>query len=200
MRDAGVATDRPDKIGSVTGPQPPGGKSRSWAEVWLAYSRSGVPPLRHGSRSAEQVRLRARITAAQRSRRMPRASRFDGPEPSCLFPDDKEIGRVLMGPERGKSWPGIAQVLERSGLPRVDPQFGGRYWPAVKGFLDRLHNVDRFDPQGPMVREIRSNRRPDIIDPELAKLRPEKRFSRMIDAGLERRRKQAEARAKKDPE
>ncbi|MGN8096208.1 hypothetical protein [Methylobacterium sp. 22177] len=48
-----------------------------------------------------------------------------------------------MGPARSKGWTGLAVVLERGGFPRVDPQFGGRYWPAVKAFLDRRHHVDR---------------------------------------------------------
>jgi hypothetical protein len=30
-----------------------------------------------------------------------------------------------------KAWAGKAIVLERDGLPRVDPVMGGRYWPAV---------------------------------------------------------------------
>ncbi|WP_313901206.1 hypothetical protein [Methylobacterium sp. J-048] len=48
----------------------------------------------------------------------------------------------MLGPKRAKVWPGLAVVLERSGLPRVDVMFGGRYWPAVRAFLDRYHHAD----------------------------------------------------------
>ena len=64
-------------------------------------------------------------------------------EPSCLFPDEAEIARVVLGAKRARSWPGLAVVLERRGLPRVDPQFGGRYWPKVKAFLDRMQHLDQ---------------------------------------------------------
>src|SRR5690242_6793347 len=58
-----------------------------------------------------------------------------------LFPSEEEIARAVVGPSRACIWPGVAVVLERQGLPRVDPQFGGRYWPAVRDFLDRRHHV-----------------------------------------------------------
>ncbi len=63
--------------------------------------------------------------------------------PSCLFPDEAEIARLIVGPKRAAYWRGTAVVLERDGFPRIDPQFGGRYWPAVKAFLDaRNHLLD----------------------------------------------------------
>lgn len=107
-----------------------------------ARATTRVDALRRGSRSGAQGTLRARITAAPRSRRMPRASRLDGPEPSCLFPDEKEIARLVLGSSRVRSWPSLAIVLERRGLPRIDPQFGGRYWPKVRAFLDRMQHVE----------------------------------------------------------
>jgi len=67
-------------------------------------------------------------------------------EPTCLFPDETEIARMVLGPARAKAWPGLAVVLERRGLPRVDPQFGGRYWPKVKAFLDRMQHLDQAAP------------------------------------------------------
>lgn len=63
------------------------------------------------------------------------------PEPTCLYPDEAEIARAVLGPGRAKCWPGLAVVLERSGFPKVDVMMGGRYWPAVKAFLDRRHHV-----------------------------------------------------------
>lgn len=62
--------------------------------------------------------------------------------PSCLYPDEAEIARLILGPKRFTWWKGLAVVLERGGFPRIDPEFGGRYWPAVKVFLDRRHHVD----------------------------------------------------------
>ena len=68
---------------------------------------------------------------------MAKASR---PEPSCLYPDDRELGRVLLGP-RAAEWPAIAKAEEKAGLPRVSAQYGGRYWPAVRAFYDRRHRL-----------------------------------------------------------
>jgi hypothetical protein len=42
--------------------------------------------------------------------------------------------RLGQSPE---GWAAQALVLEREGLPRVDPLMGGRYWRAVVAFLDR---------------------------------------------------------------
>lgn len=67
-------------------------------------------------------------------------------EPSCLFPEEAEIARLVLGPRRAKAWSGLAVVLERRGLPRIDPQFGGRYWPKVRRFLDRMQHLDRDEP------------------------------------------------------
>lgn len=64
----------------------------------------------------------------------------DRPEPSCLYPDEAELGRVLLG-KRASQWPTIAKIEERAGLPRVSLQYGGRYWPAVKAFYDRRHQL-----------------------------------------------------------
>lgn len=59
---------------------------------------------------------------------------------SCLYPDEKEIARLVLG-DRASSWPGVASVWEKIGLPRVDPLTGGRYWPAVVRFLDDRYNL-----------------------------------------------------------
>lgn len=66
-------------------------------------------------------------------------------EPSCLYPPEDEIARAVVGPERAKAWDGIATVLERRGFPKKDPTFGGRYWPAVKAYLDRRHGLNQAD-------------------------------------------------------
>ncbi|GEO13544.1 hypothetical protein [Microvirga aerophila] len=58
-----------------------------------------------------------------------------------LYPTEQQIAREVLPPHRVSAWDGIAAVLERRGLPKVDPLFGGRYWPAVKAFLDRRHGL-----------------------------------------------------------
>lgn len=58
-----------------------------------------------------------------------------------MYPDEAELARVVVGAKRAKTWGGLAAVLERSGLPKVDPMMGGRYWPAVREFLDRYHHT-----------------------------------------------------------
>ncbi|QGY01518.1 hypothetical protein MMSR116_06070 [Methylobacterium mesophilicum SR1.6/6] len=74
------------------------------------------------------------------------------PEPACLYPDEAEIARAVLGPGRAKCWPSLAVVLERSGFPKVDVMMGGRYWPAVKAFLDRRHHVGEHAPARPIRR------------------------------------------------
>ena len=64
------------------------------------------------------------------------------PEPSYLYPDEKELARVVLGPPRAAVWPGVAGVWEKAGLPRIDPLTGGRYWPAVQAFLDRRYSLN----------------------------------------------------------
>lgn len=54
-----------------------------------------------------------------------------------LYPTEAEIASELLGPNRLSEWRGLAPILERKGLPVVDPIFGRRYWPAVKAYLDR---------------------------------------------------------------
>ena len=52
-----------------------------------------------------------------------------------LFPSEPEIAERLC--QTPKAWSALAVVLEREGLPRIDPLLGGRYWPAVRAFMDR---------------------------------------------------------------
>lgn len=65
-------------------------------------------------------------------------------QPSCLYPDEAEIARLILGPKRARAWSGLAVVLERSGLPKVNPMMGGRYWPAVREFLDRYNHTGEY--------------------------------------------------------
>lgn len=67
-----------------------------------------------------------------------------------LYPTEEELAKVVLSPKRSKAWSGIAVTLERHGLPKVDPLFGGRYWPAVKAWLDRHNGLGKDDvPQVP---------------------------------------------------
>ena len=66
-----------------------------------------------------------------------------------LFPNEAEIARLLS--QTPADWRAKAIVLERDGLPRVDPLMGGRYWPAVKAWWNRrygLSNVEVSQPDG----------------------------------------------------
>lgn len=58
-----------------------------------------------------------------------------------LYPAEGEIARRVLGSGKAKDWDGIATLLEREGLPQIDPVMGGRYWPAVRAFLDRRHGL-----------------------------------------------------------
>lgn len=85
-----------------------------------------------------------------------------------LYPSETQIARAVLGTERSKAWNGLATVLERHGFPKIDPQFGGRYWPAVKAYLDRRHGLnglttipqtdDEQENWGEPVRKTRSIR------------------------------------------
>ena len=66
-----------------------------------------------------------------------------------LFPCESEIARRLS--QNLSDWKAKAIVLERDGLPRVDPIMGGRYWPAVIAWWNRrygLSNVEVSQPDG----------------------------------------------------
>ncbi|MCW1844206.1 hypothetical protein [Prosthecomicrobium hirschii] len=76
---------------------------------------------------------------------------MQSPEPP-LFATDSEIGRALMGP-RWKNFVSLAPLLEREGLPKIDPLMGGRYWPAVKTHFDRQHGLTNTIPLAPDGKE-----------------------------------------------
>jgi hypothetical protein len=66
-----------------------------------------------------------------------RSSNF---EPSSLYPGEEEIARYVLG-SRSRQWSRIAPLLEREGLPQIDPLTGGRFLPAVLAFLERRHGL-----------------------------------------------------------
>ena len=56
-----------------------------------------------------------------------------------LFPSEGEIARRLS--QEAKDWTAKAIVLEREGLPKVDPIMGGRFWPAVCAYWQRRYGL-----------------------------------------------------------
>ena len=58
-----------------------------------------------------------------------------------LYPSEAIVARLVLG-DRAKEWPDKAVLLERDGLPRIDPLMGGRFWPAVKTWFLRRHGVE----------------------------------------------------------
>ena len=74
-----------------------------------------------------------------------RASQHQG-----LFPSEAEIARRLS--QTPQEWAAKARVLERDGLPRIDPLMGGRYWPAVRAYFQArygLSGAEALAPDGP---------------------------------------------------
>jgi hypothetical protein len=63
------------------------------------------------------------------------------------FPCEEEIARRLSQDPR--DWPAKALVLERDGLPRIDPVMGGRYWPAVRMWFHRRYGLGSLQPFQP---------------------------------------------------
>lgn len=66
-----------------------------------------------------------------------------------LFPCEEEVARRLS--QTIEEWRAKAIVLERHGLPRIDPVMGGRYWPAVEAWWNHrygLSTLRAFSPDG----------------------------------------------------
>ncbi len=66
-----------------------------------------------------------------------------------LFPCEAEVARRLR--QDPIAWKAKAIILEREGLPKIDPLMGGRPWIAVVAWLQRrygLSHVEVFDLDG----------------------------------------------------
>jgi hypothetical protein len=59
-----------------------------------------------------------------------------------LYPDEAEIALLVLGSRRARDWPAVAAIDERKGLPKIDPLYGGRYWPAVARFYSIKNGLD----------------------------------------------------------
>jgi len=54
-----------------------------------------------------------------------------------LFRTEEQVAEDVLGPGNKVRWHSLAIILERHGLPRIDPLMGGRYGPAIRAFFDR---------------------------------------------------------------
>jgi hypothetical protein len=63
-----------------------------------------------------------------------------------LFSDDESIGEAVLGRDRAGEFAGFAALLERQGMPKINPFWGGRYVPAVKEFLDMDNGLSILAP------------------------------------------------------
>jgi hypothetical protein len=68
-----------------------------------------------------------------------------------IYPDEDEIAVLVLGPKRAKDWPAIAVIDERKGLPKIDPLYGGRYWPAVARFYTIKNGLDCATTSSPTM-------------------------------------------------
>jgi hypothetical protein len=66
-----------------------------------------------------------------------------------LFADDELLGEAVLGAERKGEFKACATLLERQGMPKINPFWGGRYVPAVKAFLDMDNGLSTLVPQKP---------------------------------------------------
>jgi hypothetical protein len=64
-----------------------------------------------------------------------------------LFPCEAEIARRLS--QDPAEWAAKAMVLERHGLPPIDPMMGGRHWPSVVAWFNRRHGLSSIEPLQP---------------------------------------------------
>jgi len=90
---------------------------------------------------ADPLQQRAPALSVRQSNRVPRV-REQG-----LFPCEAEIARRLSQDPEG--WRDKAIVLERDGLPRIDPIMGGRYWPSVVAYWNRRYGLFKLEVSQP---------------------------------------------------
>jgi hypothetical protein len=83
-----------------------------------------------------------------------------------LYLDEAEIARRVLG-KRAREWPGKVVLLERDGLPKIDPLMGGRFWPAVRRwFLDRHGLATQLPGSVPLPTKSRVRVVPFVPDGE----------------------------------
>lgn len=62
---------------------------------------------------------------------------------NTLFPSEVEI--AYRHGQDPADWPSKAIVLERDGLPPIDPLMGARYWPAVWAYWNRRYGLSHVE-------------------------------------------------------
>jgi hypothetical protein len=72
----------------------------------------------------------------------------------ALYPDEAEIAHRVLG-ARSREWAGKAAILEREGMPKIDPLMGGRFWPAVVRWFHERHGIDVASPVGAIMAKSR---------------------------------------------
>src|SRR6266704_656371 len=81
-----------------------------------------------------------------------------------LYRSEEEVALKILGPGRFRDWKDRVAILERQGMPQIDPLMGGRYMPAVLAFFDRLNGLsDRVVPSKPDGAENLSWRSPKAM-------------------------------------
>jgi hypothetical protein len=60
-----------------------------------------------------------------------------------MFPCEEEIARRLS--QHPGDWARMAPILEREGLPRIDPLMGGRCWDAVQVFFLKRYGLGSIE-------------------------------------------------------
>jgi hypothetical protein len=91
-----------------------------------------------GALPSDPALFDARNAYRKPSARLKLAGRHPG---KTLYPSEAVIARWVLG-DRSTAWPAKAVLLERLGLPKIDPLMGGRFWPAVKVWFLRRHGLD----------------------------------------------------------
>jgi hypothetical protein len=64
-----------------------------------------------------------------------------------LFPSEAEIARRLS--QSPADWAAKSTILERAGLPHIDPVMGGRCWLAVLAWLKRRYGISTTEVSQP---------------------------------------------------
>ena len=66
-----------------------------------------------------------------------------------LYATDEAIGEAVLGADRSAEFKGLAILLERQGMPKINPLMRGRYVPAVKDFFDSHNGLSKSAPAAP---------------------------------------------------
>jgi hypothetical protein len=74
------------------------------------------------------------------------SSRFTSLDNLPLFAEEEAVSVALLGPGKVAHWRQIAPLLEGRGFPKIDPEMGGRYTPAIRRFFDDEYRLKTAQP------------------------------------------------------